>query len=335
MTSTCLQPRGAKAKGLDDRLATGYVWEKKTAAYRGIPIQECPESQGAGSIISSANDFIKWVKGFMNREGPINENVYHGLLRLRSFRNPNARKLKPYTSPVFYAAGVEVYYYRGHAVVWHNGSVSGFGSRFFFLPDFRFGAIILGNAAGVGSVASILAQVLIDEVLQVPKAERSHQIPGLKVGDPIQVNFPINGKKKKGQSGPKAITKECQIVKPIEEEMTTSKPKIVEGVKDKQPQEMPLDAYSGRFWHPGYGSMRVEIFSNRLVIDASDRSMGFTLTFAHENGQTKYTAHLRDLWEDGDDALPAEFVIEDGNVARMGLKLENAIDDFIWFHRME
>ncbi|KAH6894693.1 beta-lactamase/transpeptidase-like protein [Thelonectria olida] len=342
MTSTSLQPSRVREKGLGDRLATGYFWDKAASSYRGIPSQDCPEGQGAGSVISSANDFIKWVKGLMNREGPINENVYQGLLRLRSFKNPNARKLKPFTSPAFYAAGLEIYYYRGHAVVWHNGSVAGFGSRFFFLPDFSFGAVILGNSEGVGPVGAMLAQELIDEVLQVPATERSHQNQGPRVREGTQENLAVrpkkNKNKKQGQPKPKVMSDKAEkgaAASAAREGMENAKPKGVVGLKDKEPQEIALDAYTGVFWHAGYRGMMVEVNDGRLFIDASDRSLGFTLTFAHQSGQTKYTAHLRDLLEDGDDPVAAEFVIEDGKVVRMGLKLENVIDELIWFDRVE
>ncbi|KAI9835255.1 MAG: hypothetical protein M1819_002399 [Sarea resinae] len=175
MQSTSLRPASAQAKGFGDRIATDYTWDKISSTYRGFHSPDCPEAQGAGSIITSVNDYIIWVKALMNREIPVNERVYHGLIRMRAFQNPNARRLKPYSSPIAYAAGLEVYYYRGHMVVGHDGAVPGFESYHFFLPGFKFGAVILGNSDGAGSIATIVAQELIDEVLEVPEAERLHR----------------------------------------------------------------------------------------------------------------------------------------------------------------
>lgn len=172
MKSTCLQPKTARAKGFGDRIATGYHWYKDSSTYQGFQSPDCPEGQGAGSIISSVTDFAKWVQALMNRKGPINEKVYQGLIRMRSFVNPNARRLKPHSSPAAYAAGLEVHYYRGHMVVGHNGTIDGFGSRFFFVPSFNFGAVIVGNSTGAGPIGTILARDLIDEVLQIPEADR-------------------------------------------------------------------------------------------------------------------------------------------------------------------
>ena len=80
-------------------MAKGHIWEKENNTWRGFEPQNCPEGQGAGSVISSANDFIKWVKALLYRENPINNRVYEGLMRMRSIVNPNARRLKAHTTP--------------------------------------------------------------------------------------------------------------------------------------------------------------------------------------------------------------------------------------------
>ena len=149
MLSTTLQPTAAKARGFSDRMVTGSVWDRTNSTYQPIEMPDTPESQGAGSIVTSVNDFIKWIKALINHEDPITDELYKGLTRMRSFTNPDANWLKPHTSPVAYAAGLEVWFYRGHMVVGHDGGIVGFGSRFFFLPRLGFGVVILGNASGV------------------------------------------------------------------------------------------------------------------------------------------------------------------------------------------
>jgi hypothetical protein len=46
-------------------MATGYTWKRANSTYHGLENPDCPEGQGAGSVISSVNDFIKFVKAFM------------------------------------------------------------------------------------------------------------------------------------------------------------------------------------------------------------------------------------------------------------------------------
>lgn len=79
--------------------------------------------------------------------------------------------------------------------------------------------------------------------------------------------------------------------------------------------------------------MEVQIKDGELFIDATDRSMGLTLCFAHVRDQTRYTAYLTDADKGGDDPLRAEFVFKEGRVMRMGLQLEQASPGLIWFDR--
>ncbi|KAJ8113073.1 hypothetical protein ONZ43_g5236 [Nemania bipapillata] len=96
---------------------------------------------------------------------------------------------------------------------------------------------------------------------------------------------------------------------------------------------MPLSAYTGEYWNPGYHGMTVAIKDNKLFIDATDRSMGYSLLLDHVRGQTEYIAHLSDFFEGGDILVPAEFRFRNDRAIKMGLELED--DEFIWFDRVE
>lgn len=331
MVSTSLQPEAARNKGYGDRIATGYCWDKKSSSYNGFQAPDCPDSQGAGSIITSANDLIKWVKALIHRESPISGRVYQGLIRLRTLVSPTGRKLKRHTTPVIYAAGLEIYYYRGHMVVGHDGGIPGFQSKFFFLPELKFGAVILTNSDGGGSVATILAQELMDEVLRVPKSER-----------PSRKNRKRSDNKNHKSKGSIEVTAENKLpLHPEKKPEETGKgwerreKRQTQDSQLKSPQEIPFDAYTGKYHNAGYHDMTVEIKDQQLFIDATDRSMGFTLTFEHVRDQTEYIAHLSDFYEGGDDPVEAEFMFENGRVVRMGLHLEPALKENIWFDRIE
>ena len=96
---------------------------------------------------------------------------------------------------------------------------------------------------------------------------------------------------------------------------------------------MPLDAYIGEYWHPGYHTLIVQTRGDKLFIDATDCSMGFTLTFDHICEQTKYVAHLSDILEGGDDSVQAELIFEGDRAVKLGLHLEDALKEMIWFER--
>lgn len=96
-------------------------------------------------------------------------------------------------------------------------------------------------------------------------------------------------------------------------------------------QEVPLTAYTGTYNNAGYHVVTVTIRGEKLFIDASDRSMGFILTFEHFKDQTKYIAYLTDVLEGGNEPVDAEFIFQNGRAVRLGLDLEPAVRDLIWF----
>ncbi|KFY02953.1 hypothetical protein O988_01771 [Pseudogymnoascus sp. VKM F-3808] len=306
MNSTNLQPQRARDKGLDERIATGYAWNEDNKAYHGFQAPDCPEAQGAGSIITSVNDYIKWVKAIMNHEAPITKDIYDGLVKPRAFHSTSFENLRPLTSLTSIGAGWEVCFYRGYMVVSHDGSVPGFGSRHFFLPDFKFGGAIFGNSGGAGIVAAIVAQELIDEVLKVPETERP---------DWSKIESEL------GDDGG-------------EEEEAEPQQHIYPGTKWSQPQERPLSAYTGEYSNPGYHDLTVQIKDDKLFVDAMDRSFGFTLVFDHVREQIKYIARLCDHLDEGDEPLRAEFVFKGDKAVRMGLHLEIELEELIWFDRV-
>lgn len=312
MNSTNLQPERARTKGLAGRIATGYAWNEDNKTYHGFQAPDCPEAQGAGSIITSVNDYIKWVKAMMNHEAPITKDIYDGLVKPRAFHSTSFENLRPFTSLTSIGAGWEVHFYRGHMVVSHAGSVPGFGSHHFFLPDFKFGGAIFGNSGGAGNVAAILAQELIDEVLKVPEAERPDW-------NKIESELGDDG----GEDEEDEEDGEGERLQ-----------NVYPDIMQSQPQTRPLGAYTGEYSNPGYHGLTVQIKDDKLFVDAMDRSFGFTLVFDHVREQTKYIARLCDHLDEGDEPLRAEFVFKGDRAVRMGLHLEIELEELIWFDRV-
>ncbi|KAI0449225.1 beta-lactamase/transpeptidase-like protein [Xylaria acuta] len=292
MESTSLQPTRARAKGLGDRIATGYHWGKgENSGYRTIQSLCCPEAPLLQARMTSSN-------------------IYKGLVRMRSFVNPSGRSLRRFTSPAVYAAGLEINYYRGHMIVGHDGAISGFGSRFFFLPDFKFGAVVMGNSSGVGAVSNAICRRLVDAVLKVPEAESQPQSHSEKKETPAK-------EEENGANNPRSN----QIPATRGRENTTPSGVTPNG----------LHRYLDRHWHPGYRLMTLQIRNEKPFIDNTDRSMGFTMAFQHVCDQTKYTAYLGDMFDGGEDSIRAEFAFEHGRISKMGLDLEPVAKELIWF----
>ncbi|KAF5602142.1 uncharacterized protein FSUBG_7817 [Fusarium subglutinans] len=330
MTSSSLQPQSADAKGHAHRLARGHIWDKKSASYREFEAVNCPEGQGAGSVISSANDFIKFLRAFIDRDGPISEYVYQGLTRPRSERGANSRQRKTGIDRISYTAGMDLYWQSGHAVFGHSGDTTGFGSRFVFLPGLKFGAVVMGNSSGTNSVAAQLFREFIAEVINsdIGRQELStitdRDVPMKSPAVRMHQNS-VSQIHPTGMFKTKAGNKKDQKIEST----------AVSEVKAASRRTMTLGAYTGDYWNPGYHNIRVEIRDDELFIDATDRSLGFTARLKRKRDQSVYDAHVRDAFDTGDEVLMTEFIIEDGKVVRMGMDLEPLVGDLIWFDKVD
>jgi CubicO group peptidase (beta-lactamase class C family) len=172
MTSTYLQPSVPIAEGRTADIASGHYFDEDTGDFTAFAASEAREGVGAGSIITSIEDHIKWVQALLLRRGPITKEVYAALTTPRTIMDDDIADLYPYCSPSLYALGLETHWYRGHQIVVHEGSVSGFGSIQLFVPSVDFGLCILGNASVMEDLGDILARELVDAALQVLLAER-------------------------------------------------------------------------------------------------------------------------------------------------------------------
>lgn len=302
MASSSLQPSQSRRRGHGERISSGHVWDDAANRYREFPALECPEGQGAGSIITSAGDYLKLVQALLHHhrrrhEGwqPITEQVYNAVTKIRSLPNPSAADLQPLSSPSFYCAGLGVQYYRGHAIFGHNGGVPGFGSRFFFVPSLQLGAVLLGNAIEAAAAAVHLQQALMDSII----------LPDLANATPVT----------------------------RERASSSSKPRDGE----TEPQKMPLAAYAGHYWNPGYRGLHIQIRDAQLFIDARDRSFSATLTLRHVSGQTNYLANTKAADNMGglpiNEPMLAEFVFDNDRAVKFGLVLDPDLD-LIWFDRV-
>lgn len=345
MDSSALQPMRAIERGLGSRLSLGYTWDKEAGAYKEHVCRDCPEGQGAGSIISSANDFIKWVEALLYRKSPINESIYQGLVTMRSIVNPTGRRLRPHTSPAIYAAGMEVYTYRGATVIGHDGNITGFGSCFVFLPDIRLGVVVLGNSSTAGAVCTSTIRALIDAVLDIPVSERQlrkkrkekkksppkkHAAPQQQAQGSSTAVTPVETNTHRGDKSDiyaKSIANVGTGTIHLDEQLQ----RLDLNAKLNEGPGIQLDAYAGIYSHPGYRNMEVVVRGETLYIDATDRSMGFTLTMEYVSNQSSFTAYLTDALEGAIETIDARFELSDGRGVRLGLDLEPAVRDLIWF----
>jgi hypothetical protein len=72
---------------------------------------------------------------------------------------------------IFYITRLEIYYYKGYAVVGYNNYDSGYASFFFFISNLHFGTIILRNLDRANKLISYLAKELVYKVINIKLLE--------------------------------------------------------------------------------------------------------------------------------------------------------------------
>ncbi|KAM5463511.1 hypothetical protein MauCBS54593_007505 [Microsporum audouinii] len=321
MDSTSLQPERAQAKAAGKGISTSYIRDKRTNKLREAPYADHPEFQGAGQIITTTNDYAKWVKAMINREGPITEDVYDALTesRVQEVLWDDADS----ENPTFYCLGWQVQDYSGHKIVSHDGGEAGSLCVDFFLPELNFGGFIFSNASHAHSAISMIKYQLIDQIIR-------KQRHGITSGIGISLHSLFESESQSDSDFDDDydddIASEKDLIRELCPDMAESQP---------QAQKLSLNAYVGDYWNSGYRGITMENVDGRIFVDCMDRSTGFTLTFKHIKDQTKYIAYVNEIYGSTDFPIKAEFVLENNRATRVGLQLEPRMEEYIWFERRQ
>ncbi|KAG9723979.1 beta-lactamase/transpeptidase-like protein, partial [Aureobasidium melanogenum] len=308
MSSTFLQPSEVRAGEQEGLLSTPYYF--RDGAYHETCHQETPEAQGAGSIQTSVNDLAKFIRAMINSAGPITDAIYEGVTTPRITKRQPSKHQKNHSidPPSSYALGWDVHYYRGAQIVSHDGVITGYGSRMFFLPDYKIGAVILGNSDGAFDLGWIIQSYLVDKVLAIPKDQR----------------FDV------------AISRLKRFTAQETRREKNLKRNAFRRQQSRGRLGIPIEAYLGRYHNRGYRDVTVQEKDGLLCIDGCDRSMPFTMLLEHMSNDTVFRGYLTD--ETGEDVVPIRFRFTlEGQVSAIGIVFEPILGDeyFIWFDRIQ
>ncbi|KAG9601130.1 beta-lactamase/transpeptidase-like protein, partial [Aureobasidium melanogenum] len=308
MGSTFLQPSEVHHGKQDGLLSTPYYF--RDGAYHETCHQETPEAQGAGSIQTSVNGLAKFIRAMINQAGPITDAIYEAITKPRIIKSQRSKLQKNRSNdpPASYALGWDVHYYRGAQIISHDGVITGYGSRMFFLPDYKVGAVILGNSDGAFDLSFIIQSSLVDEILDIPKEQR------FDVANQRLQRFTAQEARREKNLRKNAARRD----------------------QTKGTLEMPIEAYLGSYHNRGYRDVTVQEKGGLLFIDGRDRSMPFTMLLEHVSNNTVFRGYLAD--DTGEDVVSVRFRIgSDGQASTIGMVLEPALGDdgFIWFDRMQ
>jgi CubicO group peptidase (beta-lactamase class C family) len=160
-STTFTLPSGA---GEESRLARGYYWDPPASEqlvtskgkYVPEPYIDISPISGAGSTISTVNDYALWVRAWLDaadvdgagkRSSPITYRILHDLLSPRSIISDLANDQGPdkfaFVTPPHYALGWVTFKIGSETIVWHNGGLTGFGTEVFMLPGQSYGIITM------------------------------------------------------------------------------------------------------------------------------------------------------------------------------------------------
>ena len=288
----------ASAKDGKLEFARGYSWIENDATTKFTKTTDdagyyVPEPWinlagigAAGSIVSSVDDYAKWVAAILKASRPpekdkqeksedsskpvITYDLWKELTSPRSFMYPmmsfsdvNPLPPNPHLSTTAYALGwfLDSNIFPGHVVVKHGGGLPGFGSDVSMLPSHKFGVVSVGNG---GQAANTAGEAIFRELL------------GRKLGIPVADRRYVPKKDKKEDD--KSTNDEVKVEDVIKADLSTA---AALDTSSSAPSSQPdatvtkanLDKIAGSYNHPAYGTFTVPIAPTSATYSAKDPSL--------------------------------------------------------------
>lgn len=155
------------AKSGNSHLARGYYWHASAnvevssndkGQYIPEPYIDISPISGAGSTISTVNDFALWVSAllgaagsttFKNMSSPISRGIFHDVTTPRAITSEFDSMHEPnnFITPPLYALGWFTTKFMGETLIAHGGGLTGFGTDVYMLPNRGYGIITMANTA--------------------------------------------------------------------------------------------------------------------------------------------------------------------------------------------
>lgn len=205
-----------------------------------VPWKDITNIAPAGSMNSSVRDLARWTAFHINN-GLFEGRRIVAASEVEETHAPQtviredaqARELNPDSHLNAYGLGWRLQDYRGRFLISHGGSIDGFRAQVAFLPDERWGVVILTNL-GQTTLADALRFALIDILLDLPRKDWT----GLHLAAARKQEEQIAARRKERES------------------------KRVAGTRPS----LPLSAYSGAYENPGYGRVLIKAMGDFLTL---------------------------------------------------------------------
>lgn len=194
----------------------------------------------AGGIDSDIEDMTRWVQLHLD-SGMHDGKALIRRATLADLHSPQmvmaGKPESPMIGNISYAMGWFCEAYRGHARLHHGGNIDGFTALVSFLPNDGIGMVVLTNM-NTTRVPEFVMRNAMDRLLKLDTIDWSG--PALAMRDAVE-----------------AVAKKSESAK------VDARP------SDNKPSH-PLEAFAGEYLDPGYGSLKVEVASDHLVLTYND-----------------------------------------------------------------
>jgi len=232
-----------------------------------------------GAINSCVEDMLKYL-AFHLSNGTVNGNRVLSARQMEELHQPSTVT----QSEDQYALGWFVRYHGGHKMLEHGGSIDGFTSDMILLPNEKAGIVVLNNTNS--HFPTVIAEDLVDRLL------------GLKPQDYLGQSLAHDAKSEATEAARKAEFEAKRI--------PNTRPTL------------DLSAYAGTYFHPAYGSIRVE----------REGADGLVVRFNARNLSLKHYHY--DVFAYGTTSLAQFYLDNAGKVKEMLLPLEPAVKPFVF-----
>lgn len=225
-----------------------------------VPFRNIDAVGPAGSINSSVNDMLHWLKLNLNK-GRHGKAQLIAEATLADIHTPytviaGASSEDPEIGQQTYGLGWMVASYRGHVMLQHGGGIDGFASLVTLMPNENIGIVVLTNQDG-SPVPTIATFDALDRLLKLKPARWNKRFLARRT------------KQKKAEAEAKKAPAESPgLIRPIED-------------------------YAGNYEHAGYGRLHIRAEDGQLHL----RYNGFDVALTHHRGDAfEGTLELMELF---------------------------------------
>lgn len=297
-------------------VAEGYTWSpnEEGGSYSHEAHPSWRPNTGAGAIVSSVLDYSKWIRELIERSGPLKD--HDSLIKPRAFHfeQGSVNLPSPYHA---YALGWYVDNYRGQNYYHHTDSWPGYGHLVGFIPDKKFGFVMMGNSASARTATLRLATHLIDKLLG-PSADPllNARMAALFRSQMERREHEMNNEQKSTEDFKRQLFPSLPVP-PISHSLV-------------------LEKYAGTYMHPANASVTIKVEGGQLVTEKTQGAIPCVLRLTHASGEF-FVGRVKPSSVLFMVPFVVEFQIDaTGTVRKVGMDMVPELkDEKIWFERHE